>query len=118
MLSLLAKEAKEDGRFVLSNYYNTSEFLRWNSKKDLMHLMQDLLALGEMQNFTLDDVDKAYSGEGKDRVKDKKKAILSLRRRFPNIPHSGFSCRFLLEGDEMQNIFFSRGHSENFAGSE
>lgn len=104
----MSKEARENGRFVLSNFYNGYSFCRWNTKKDLRHVLGDLLALGEMQNYSIDDVEEIYAGEGTKRVKEKKRHILSMRRRFPNLPTGGFACRFFIAGDEMQNIFFSR----------
>lgn len=108
MLANLAKEAKENGRIVLSNFYNGYSLVRWNSKKDLMLLMRDLWRLGEMQNYDMDDIERMYEGEGKARVKEKQREVRALRKRYPNIPTGGFATRIFIAGDEMQNIFFSR----------
>lgn len=42
--------------------------------------------------------------------------IKNIARKYPNIPRNGFHTKFLLEGDEAQNIFFNRDSQGNFAG--
>jgi len=111
---MLSKVARDDGRFVLCNFYNAYEFIRWNSKEDLVNLLTDLWLLGEVQNYSEKEMAQMYETEGKARVKEKIDAIRRFKRKYPNIPSNGFACKFFLPGDEMQNIFFNRDHADNF----
>lgn len=115
-LTMAAKQAKENGEFVLCNFYNGSEDVRWNSKADLIRLFKDMWKLGEYQNYTEADIRKMYEKEGKKRVAEKVGVMKKIARRFPNIPKNGFHSVFRMLGDEMQNIFFNRDAAGNFAG--
>lgn len=115
-LTLLCQEAKKAWMIILSNFYNSSEDVRWNSAKDLILLMQDMWMLGEYQNYTQEDVRKMYESEGKKRVEEKINMMKKIAKKYPNIPHGWFVTKLFLAGDEIQNIFFNRNSMENFAG--
>lgn len=117
-LTLLAREAKKKGMIVLSNFYNAYTHVRWNSVDDLIRLLSDMWLLWEAQNYNEDEIRTMYAWEGRERVKQKLDAIKAVKRRYKNIPYNGFYTRFLLSGDEMQNIFFNREAMGNFSGSK
>lgn len=104
------------GMFVLCNFYNKSEDVRWNSKGDLIRLLADMWLLGEYQNYDDAELQKMYRAEGKERVNSKMSERKRIARKYPNIPKSGFHSIFFIAGDEMQNIFYNRNAAENFAG--
>lgn len=114
-LALLAQEAKKNNMIVLCNYYNVYEDVRWGSIKDLIKLLRDMWLLWECQNFTEIEIREMYGKEGKERVKQKIKAIREIKAKYKNIPCNWFYTRFLLQWDEMQNIFYNREAMSNFS---
>lgn len=117
-LTLLAREGKKQGMIILSNFYNSYEDIRWNSVEDLIRLLTDVWVLWEAQNYSEDEIRKMYAAEGKARVKEKIDSVKHIKRAYKNIPMNWFYTRFLLSGDEMQNIFFNREAMSNFSGTK
>jgi hypothetical protein len=117
-LTLMSRDAREKNMFVLCNFYNKYEDIRWSSIPDLINLLSDLWLLGECQNHTEDDIKLMYAKEWKARVKEKLDQIRKIKRRYKSIPYNGFFSRFFIAGDEMQNIFYNRESMTNFTGDK
>lgn len=62
-LTLTAQEAKKRGMFVICNYFNAYEDVRWNTKGDLIRVLKDLWLLGEYQNYSEQEIRDMYAKE-------------------------------------------------------
>ncbi len=101
--------------FVISNYYNGYSFINFSSFNDFCTILDDLLLLGEYQNFT---------GEESKKIEERFPAYFSKEelkevRKFKWIPCDGKRhANFLLEGDEFHQYLYSRNSMSNFSGEK
>lgn len=114
-LAQLAQDSKEKGIFVLSNFYNWYNFIKWNSLEDLKNLLYDVWLLGEYQNFTDQDLKNIYYQDSKETYKQKLIERKNIRKKYKNIPYNWYHNRFAILWDEFQNYFFNRWAMWNFS---
>ena len=114
-MTQIAKDSQESGRFVLWNFYNWYNFIKWNSLEDLRLLLYDVWLLGEYQNFSDEELKKLYIQDWNETYKEKKKQRQYLRKKYKYIPYNGYHNNFLILGDEFQNYMFNRGAMSNFS---
>jgi len=86
--------------------------LKFSSFDDFANVLDDLLLLGEYQNFTdkeAEEIEKDFPSyfSGEDR---------KIFEKYPHIPGQGKNCNFLLEGDEFHQYLYSRNSMSNFSG--
>lgn len=115
-MAQLAKESLPKWIFVLSNFYNWYNFIKWNSLEDLKNILYDVWLLGEYQNYTDAELKAIYCEDWKAVEKEKFKIRRELKKKYKYIPSNWFSNRFMVLGDEFQNYFFNRGAMSNFSG--
>lgn len=116
LLSLLAREARHIGKFIITNFSNGYNHLRFSSLKDFQLLLNDIMVISEYQNYGDDEIDEVYAGMGKKYMTKKRRERAILRVKYPYIPFNGEITEFFLGGDEWHAYFYSRNAMSNFAG--
>ena len=76
---------------MISNYYNGYSFLSWSSFNDFVSILDDLLLLGEYQNFDREDRER-IGAKFELYFKDS-----DLGKKYPYIPTDGRHCNFCLQ---------------------
>jgi len=113
---LLAQFAQDvyqkDDTFVIANYSTKYAFLKFSSFDDFANILDDLLLLGEYQNFT----DKEAEEIQKDFPAYFSTDDREMLKKYVHIPANGNNCNFLLEGDEFHQYLYSRNSMSNFSG--
>lgn len=101
--------------FVISNFYNAYSFCQFSSFKDFCNILDDLLLLGEYQNFTTE--------EGK-KIMEKFPGYFNneefkIFKKYRFIPSAGTDiCNFVVEGDEFHQYLYNRSAMSNFSTEE
>lgn len=107
-------ESVKDRAFVCANYYYGRNFCAWSSKADLSRLMDDLLKLGEMQNFSKDErreIRKQFP------MFPNEKEITAFKKKYRHINiDDGYHYDFFLPADEFHQYFINRDAMMNFTG--
>lgn len=114
-MSLLWLTAYNFWKFIISNYYFWKSFLNFSSKKDFALLVNDLLFLWEVQNFSDDDFLKYYENYPKEFIKKELQKRKDFKKKYKYIPTNWFVCNFMVLCDEFHQYFHNREHMSNFS---
>lgn len=114
LLAQFASDVYEKANtFVISNYYNAYSFISFSSFVDFVNILDDLLLLGEYQNFTGAE-SKKIEEKFPDYFSNEDRKIFE---KYKYIPTGGKEhCDFLLEGDEFHQYLYARNSISNFSG--
>jgi hypothetical protein len=115
LLSQIWKTAFENKKFVISNFYLGYSFLNFSSKKDFLFLVNDLLFLGEIQNYSDEDFLLYYKNYWKDFINEWLKRRKEFRKKYKYIPCNWYVCNFVVLCDEFHQYFSNREHMVNFS---
>lgn len=116
LLTLLAKEASKVWKFIITNFSNWYNNLRFSSKNDFWRLVNDIMIISEYQNYNDDEILEVYEGMWKEFIMKKIKEREFIRRKYPFIPYNTYPTEFFIWGDEWHAYFFSREAMSNFTG--
>lgn len=115
LLAQFASELYEKpDTFVLSNYYNGYSFISWSSFADFVNILDDLLLLGEYQNFNNTEAKEIQEKFPNYFSEDERNSM----KKYKYIPSSGKHCDFIMEGDEFHQYLYSRNSMSNFGGDD
>lgn len=107
-------ESVRNRAFVCANFFYGHNFCPWSSKADLSRLLDDLLFLGEMQNFSKDER-KAIRSQFPNFPTEK--AISEFKKKYKHIDvDTGYHYDFFVPGDEFHQYFINRDAMQNFTG--
>jgi len=89
--------------FVISNFYNAYSFCSFSSFSDFVLILDDLLLLGEYQNFSGEDLKNIKNKFGDYFTAEDRKEV----SKYKYIPKEGKDvCNFVIMGDEFHQYLY------------
>lgn len=117
-LALLCKEAQKIDKFVISNFANWYNQLRFSSLQDFQNILNDIMIISEYQNFDDQQIIEIYGDFWKEKLKEKIQERKNIRKKYWYIPYNWRFTEFFIAGDEFHAYFYSRDAMSNFSGKK